>query len=449
MRLKHIGLGVIITLVAVVVYYVFFGASQLTQELKAEVNRELQTLESQGFLIEDREVSESKEHFEIVFDDTEKITDYLNAQGAALTEEESASLKGMKVGVDLAYLQDAYSAISFDLYPTILPDTFTQGELTDEEKNRLAKINRLLQAKTFLLHMDINKMLDGFKGYLKDIDETFGEPGEEVTMQMRAMHFEGEIDGQQVSSVDQRLESFLIKAEEVLSIELTGIKSSYRLTGSTRYDVTAGYSVEKLSFNETMMQGMRSITIDHIEANTTTVISKNLAESELSTKIETIETIEENRTNKVTDLALNIKISNLDINAFEALQQTDPAEEEKIDKIVQEIISKGVSIELPNLSVERLYTQRKEMDGFALNAKVDIDKNLDLSVLQANPMVGISAIKADLTLSLSETVHTFLSQQPQALIAMMMFQPKEENGHKIYQIKLENGVLTVNGVAMQ
>jgi hypothetical protein len=170
MRLKHIGLGVIIALIAVVVYYVFFGSSQLTQELKAEVNRELQTLESQGFVIEDREVSESKEHFEIVFDDTEKITDYLNAQGAALTEEESASLKGMKVGVDLAYLQDAYSAISCDLYPTTLPDTLTQGELTDEEKNTLAKINRLFQAKTFLLHIDINNLLDGFNGYVKDID---------------------------------------------------------------------------------------------------------------------------------------------------------------------------------------------------------------------------------------------------------------------------------------
>jgi hypothetical protein len=448
MRLKHIGLGVIIALIAVVVYYVFFGSSQLTQELKAEVNRELQTLESQGFVIEDREVSESKEHFEIVFDDTEKITDYLNAQGAALTEEESASLKGMKVGVDLAYLQDAYSAISCDLYPTTLPDTLTQGELTDEEKNTLAKINRLFQAKTFLLHIDINNLLDGFKGYVNDIDETFGEPDEEVTMQMKAMHFEGEIDDQKVTSVHQTLESFLIKAEEVLSIELIGIKSNYRLTGTTRYDVTAGYSVEKLSFKETMMH-MRSMTINHIEANTTTVISNDLAESELSTKIETIEVKENNSTNKVTDLALNINISNLDINAFEALQQADPADQEKIDKIVQEIISKGVSIEVPNLSVEKLYTQRKEMDGFTINAKVDIDKDLDLAQMQANPMVGISAIKADLNLSLSETLHTFISKQPQALIAMMMFQPKEENGKKVYQIKLENGILTVNGIAMQ
>lgn len=445
MRLKHIGLGIVSALAALVIYYVFFGSSQVTQELKAEVDRELQTLDSQGFAIEAREVLSDREHFEILFDDTEKIAEYLKTQGATLTNEESAALKGMKIGVDLTYLKDSYSAISFDLYPTTLPDAFTQGELSDEERETLAKINALFKAKTFLIHVDINNMLNGFKGYMKDIDETFGEE-EEVTMQMKALEFEGEIRDEKISSVNQRLESFLIKAEEELSIQLSDIKSHYQIIGPTRYDMHTAYRIKHISLKE---PEKRSMTLHNLEAETTTNMHNDLVDSEVRSKIETMVVSDKNATDKVTGLALTIKFLNFDINAFETLQEADPADQEKIDQSVQEIISRGISIEIPNFSARRLYTHHKEMDGFAINAKIDIDKNLDLAELQTNPMVGISAINADLNLSLSETLHTFISQQPQALIAMMMFQPKEENGKKVYQIKLENGVLTVNGVAMQ
>ncbi|MFT7879298.1 MAG: hypothetical protein ABXS91_02800 [Sulfurimonas sp.] len=445
MRLKHIGLGVISTLVALVVYYVFFGSSQLTHELKAEVDRELQTLQSHGFAIEAREAWSDKEHFEIVFDDTEKIADYLKRQGATLTKEESSALKGMRIGVDLTYMKESNSAISFDLYPTTLPDTFTQGELSDEEKEALAKIHALFDAKTFLIHVDINSMLNAFRGYMKDINETFGEE-EEVTMQMKALEFDGEIKNGKITSVNQRLESFLIKAEDELFIELSDVRSHYRITGPTRYDMRTAYQIKHISLKETTK---RSMMLHNVEAETITIMHSDLVDSEVRSKVETMVMSDENATDKVTDLALTIKISNFDIKAFEALQEADPTDQKKIDQSVQKIISRGISIEIPNFSAERLYTHHKEMDGFAINAKIDIDKNLDLAELQTNPMVGISAINADLNLSLSESLHTFISQQPQALIAMMMFQPKEENGEKVYHITLENGILTVNGVAMQ
>ena len=446
MSLKQVGLGIISVMIAVVLYYVSLGSSQLTQELKTEIDQELQTLQTHGFSIEEREILTDQEHFVIVFDDTEKIADYLNTQGAAITNEESASLKGMKFGVDLTYLKDSSSAISFDLYPTALPITLTQGQLSTEDKETLAMINTLFHSKTFLMHVDINPMLNGFKGYVKDIDETFGKSGEQITLKMKAMQFHGKMDSEQIISVNQTLKSFFLAAEDDLLIQLQGIKSHYELTGPTRYDMTTSYHVKEISLKDASKE---SITINNIEANTTTMIQNDLARSEVSAKLDTFEVNEKRETNKLTGLALDIKVSNLDIKSFEALQQTDNKDQEQIDKLVQEIISKGVSIEIPTLSVDKLYTQHKELEGFTLNAKVDIDKNLNLSNLQTNPMLGLSAIKADLNLSLSETLHTFISQQPQALITMMMFQPKDENGSKIYQIKFENGMLSVNGVLMQ
>ncbi|MGC9351855.1 MAG: hypothetical protein ACP5D3_07690, partial [Sulfurovum sp.] len=64
----------------------------------------------------------------------------------------------MKIGVDLLYLKDSNTALSFDLYPTALPDAVTKGELSSEEKEALSKFDVLLRAKTFLIHVDINTL---------------------------------------------------------------------------------------------------------------------------------------------------------------------------------------------------------------------------------------------------------------------------------------------------
>ncbi|MGC9351856.1 MAG: hypothetical protein ACP5D3_07695 [Sulfurovum sp.] len=50
MRLKQVGIGVTVVVIAAVIYTLSLGSDQLTQVLKEKVNQELQTLQSQGTL---------------------------------------------------------------------------------------------------------------------------------------------------------------------------------------------------------------------------------------------------------------------------------------------------------------------------------------------------------------------------------------------------------------
>lgn len=444
--MKRILFGVIVLATVAALYYLTLGASQLTQEFKTAVNKELQILESQGFAIEARKIKEQEEHFEIVFDDTVKITEYLNAQGAAVTAEDAGSLKGMRVGVDLSYLKDSYSAISFDLYPTALPVAITQKKLDREEKEMLAKIDELFKTKTFLIHIDINKRLDGFKGHMKDINQTFGAPGAEAVMTMKAMSFEGDIKNDRISAVNQSLQSFQINAEDEMSMQVLDLKSHYTLHGPTQHDTVTGYSIKKFTYRESPFL---SLNAEELEADSATVFKNNLAQTKISSRIGTINITENHQSNQAKNLALKMEVSNLDINSFEKLQHINTLDQQQIDQLVLQVLSKGLSIKIPKLSVGKLYFQSREMGGFDIDAKVDIDKNIDLASLQSNPMLGLAAVKAYLNLSFSETFYTFISQQPQALIAMMMFPPKNKNDKKTYHIKLENGTLSINGIAMQ
>lgn len=444
--MKKFGFGILGIVIVAVIYYLSLGSAQLTDELKSVVDRELKTLQTKGFAIQDRKISEKGEHFEIVFDDTDKIRKYLKNQGASITKEESDSLKGMKVGIDLDYLKDSYSSISLDLYPTALPYAMTQTATSREDKEMLSKIDALFKEKIFLIHVDINKMLSGFKGYMKDIEQTFGDPGAQIEMLMHTMQFDGEIRDERITSVKQRLETLQIKAEEEMDIDLHGLESSYSVEGPSVYDTATAYSIEKVTFNERSQINMR---MEKLEASSLIKMENNLAQSEVQSKVDMIEVTQMGQKNKISNLVFDMQVANLDIKSFEKLQQVDTMDQAQIDQVVQQILSKGLSINIPEFSIKKLTTQNKNLDGFNINAKVDIDKNLDLSALQINPMLALNAVKADLNLSFSQTLHTFISQQPQALIAMMMFQPIEENGNKLYRIKLENGSLSVNGVAMQ
>ena len=70
---KKLGLAILAIVIAAVLYYFSAGAEQLRLEMKAQMNKELATLQTEGFSVQNREISEKKEHFILSFDEPEKI----------------------------------------------------------------------------------------------------------------------------------------------------------------------------------------------------------------------------------------------------------------------------------------------------------------------------------------------------------------------------------------
>ena len=115
--------------------------------MKAQVNKELSSLQTQGFSVQNREISENKEHFILSFDEPEKISKFFTQKGAKVDAKEIEALKGLQVGVDVTYLADAYSAISLDMYPVTLPTVLTNSALSDEDKKIVAQLKKIMEKK--------------------------------------------------------------------------------------------------------------------------------------------------------------------------------------------------------------------------------------------------------------------------------------------------------------
>ena len=441
--MKKSGFGIIGLILVAAIYYFTAGSTQITEEIKKQVNDELTTLEQNGFGINDRELKETEEHFVLSFDNPTKISSYLSSQGAQVTQEDILAFKGLKIGVDAKYLNDSYSALSLDIYPVGLPQSMLQ-EIEEEDKAVLERIKKMMVDKTLLVHLDFNKLLTSFKGHIKDINETFEEE-EKTTFISQDFKFEGDIENEKVKTVRQTLKLFSIEADKELTMKLSNFTSNYTLTGPSPYDSKSGYSIEKI---ELQGESEFSMLMKDLNVNAVSSVKNDLLKSSITTKTELIELTEAQKKYKMNDILFDFNIDNLDIVSFEALQGVDINDEKAINALTQKILSKGITMSIPNFSVKKIAENEKSMDGFTLSSSLSMDKSFDINAVSQDPLAALNALSSKTNISVSNELFARIAQEPRAMMVLMLLPPVEKEGKKIYEIEFIKGKITVNGASL-
>lgn len=438
---KILGFSILGIIIVFSLYYLNSGSSHLTAQLKSELNTQLSSIQNQGFTIKNRNKTEKTEHFIVSFDEPKKIAAFLNTQGAHINSKEIEILKGFKIGVDVSYIADAYSAISFDMYPLTLPTAITSSTMNDKDKKSLKQIQAMLKKKTFLLHMDINKLGTGFKGYIKDINEKL-EGNHTLKFMMSAFHFTGDIQNNKLSGINQTLQNFTLKDDKnTIDVQLNNLKSNYTLTGSSKYDYETNYSIDEM---HVISKNTFQLSIHSIVANSNSKVTNNLASIKAHTSINNIDFTNYDKTSKLNTLVFDMNANNFDINILKKLETIDSKNKQEVLNVLQELISHNISFEIPNFSIKDIEFENQKLDGLRLASSFHIDKSLNLASLEQNPLVALGSINADIDLSLSNKLFEFIAKQPRAMMLIMLIHPQTLNGEKVYKVKLKNGKLTVN-----
>jgi hypothetical protein len=441
--LKKTTIGAIGLLVIGLLYYFTSGSTQLVEEMKKQVNHELTMLQQNGFTIEERETKETQEHFVLNFSEPAKISAYLQTQGVHAKTEELAKFKGLRLGVDATYLNDTYSALSVDIYPQTLSDAMLSS-VNQEDKKLLEHIQTMLKNKALLVHMDFNKLLTGFKGYIKDINETITE---EVTMNLLAqgMTFEGNIEDEKFKGLNQKIKLLSFSANNgKLAYTLSNTEWEYAITGASVYDTHSKYQIEAF---RSVADDLYSVDILNVKGASTTLVENKLLKSSATNSIEKIVIREKQKAYVLSETTLNAEVNNLDMDAFQKLQRVDPEDHEAVNKLSQQILSKGVAFKLNKLSSKEVTADAKPLGGFEVTASGNIDKTFDLSMLKQNPLAFLTAVNTEAHIALSPTLFSLVMQNPKAMLALMLFPPQEKNGQKVYDLSYIKGKLTVNGVS--
>ena len=445
---KKLGFGITGFLLLAVIYYFTTGSAQLTEEMKIRVNTELTMIQQNGFAIQEREVKEKEEHFVLSFDDPVKITEFFKQQGNEISLEEVKTLTGFKIGVDLQYLHNTYSALSVDMYPLNLPPALGKDQdLDEEDKAIIEQLNNMLKRKALLVHIDFNKLLSSFKGHIKDIHETF-KAETAIKIDLEGATFDGTIQNDRLYTLVQNIKNITVSSGDSLNIVLKGLKSNYQLTGNSIYDSSYNYTVDTIEVSGKEASDTFSVSINNIKGDNKTSSKNNLLSNKITLHVSDIEIIDNDQKTKLIDNTFSFNIENLDINILKQLETVNVDDDAEINRLVQALISKGITMEIPSFQIKKLGYKGKNIDGFSLTSSFQIDRSADLTAIQSNPFSTLSMINTKTKIILSDALFTLIAQQPKAMMLAMIIQPKVINGKKVYEIELKNGKLTVNGKSM-
>ena len=438
--MKKILLAILAIFIIVAIYYETIGSKQVVKEIKKEVNREVVQLKSSGFAIENREIKEDREHLIIDFNDTAKIAEYLKRVDREITKEDIAILKGMKIGLDIHYNPNTRDAMALDIYPTKLPD-IVYATINAEDKKSLKTIEDMISKKELLIHLNINKFLSGFNGYIKDIDRE---------LKLKGAKFDGDIEDKKIAKVNQTIEQISYDMPKEFSAKLLDLEISITNPINKSEDSSTKYSIKSIEIDN-KKEKKDLIRFENIVGSSEDTKVNRLINSKSEFNINSVDYI--NKAESVTIKGINavMRIDNIDIDAFSKLNSlsTENISEkkrlEKMTPIIQKIFSSNISMDIVNISVDKIIKDKKTIDGFKLKASVDVDKNFNIEAIKHNPDMLINFINAKINIEASNDIINLLSSDPRAVVMMMFLQPIDKDGKKYYNIEFTKGSLKING----
>jgi hypothetical protein len=262
---------------------------------------------------------------------------------------------------------------------------------------------------------------------------------------MKGVTFDGEIEKGKISKLNQKVKRVTFEAKDEADVKLSELTSNYKRTGPNSYDSTSGYTVKNIILTGINDKSKVLVSIDNMSADSITNIQNDLLQSSIKTRANKVSFEANGEKSMLEGITFDFNIKNLDMLALKKLEDADVDNEAEINRLMQELISKGIVMEIPILEIKKIEAEGKNMDGFSLTANIDVDKSLDLAALQTNPMVALKAVNTKTKVTLSSELFSLIAQQPRAMLFMMLIQPQEINGKKVYEVELKNGSLSVNG----
>ena len=442
---KKWGIALLGLLAAAGLFYFTVGKGKLIEEMQTQVHRQLSVMAQQGFKVETAKKAKDQEHIVLVFEDPQKITALFQAQGIHITPETAAMLQGLKVAVDLHYLPDTSHAVSADIYPLTLPKKLLKEKADPERKKVIAHLQEMLKRKAILLHIALSKTGSHFDGSMKDINETI-QTRNVPHITMKGFDFNGDMKQGKLKALHEDLKFIGIEDKQGLHTNIKNIHADYIITGDTPYDDTLNYTINNITIGQKdkfayEMNGTHVDTISHNQ--------NNLLDTEVKTAIKTATLTTKKSKAALEDIILEMKADHLDINALKILQNRSASSKDDADKALKQLLSKGVVFEIPNFSIARIHKENQTLQGLTMHAKFKIDKGFDPAAARRSPLAVLDKIDAEIDIALSNDLFAMIAQQPQSMMVLMLFPPKDMGDKKQYIIQLHNGKLTLNGKAIK
>jgi len=453
---------VLILVVGVVVLLPVVGNSMVQKTLKENID----LFCANGIDIQNETTETSylntKNHYEFILRDAPKFVKFINQYSdAQLPPYVEAAIGGVTIGVDIEYSNFPIgSKVILAIYPITLPEELEQ-ELKQESINFYNYIDKLLQAKGVLYHMNYYISKNIFDGFIKNIDEKYVfDNGNELVFKLLDATYYGEGPIIAPKSIHTNISEITldVKADnQTIAFRAKDLKSASTFESQSTYASSA--SLDSFSFLlKEHKEKKIGLSLKEFKVNISSNVQANAGEFYTKMSFKEMEINSKDvQSIKVSEANYDISLDGVDKDSFEEFRvltshanaTNSPDFEQKLQKVVTRIFSKGISLSIPDLSIKEIRVDNEEpIDGFKFMARMTLSENPNLEQnLKSSPKEVLEHINLASTLKLSKGFFAFIKKNA-PLVGLAGSFAKKENDKLVFEVKLNAGVLSINDKAM-
>lgn len=424
--------------------------------------KELQTygLETQNIESEQSYLT-TKKHFEFLLKDADKFIDYLNKYAdGQIPPYVNATLEGVTVGADLEYSNLPFSReMTLDIYPMSISEEMAKN-LKSEDEKFYNYVEKFLKNKGVLYHINYEIISEDFDGFLKDIDEVYTlEDKTKLKLHLLDATFEGNgelIAPNRITSSLKKLQLDIKTENEEVVFLLEDLSSANSYESKSTY-LSSG-ELKDFHFNMSTLQSDLELSLKEIKFNASSNTQSEFAQINSKSSFEALKLTSKELNLDMKKFNIDMAVNALDKVSFEEslelLSQmrdiSDPLLEQKLQKSLTTLLSKGFIFTLADFSVEDiLLNNSEELHGFKVQNQTTLRADKDFAQkMQMSPLLLASNLEMMTKIRVSIEMYEKLSKLQAGLIGFEEYLKVDGNDYLI-DILLKDGGLSINGKALR
>lgn len=399
----------------------------------------------------------TKKHYEFLLQDAPKFIKHLNQYSdVQLPPYVDAMLGGVLVGVDVEYSNFPFgSDILVDIYPLSL-STNMITQIKKEDANFYKYIENLLQSKGVLYHISYSVADDSFSGSIKNMDENYTfDNATKMIFKLSEATYYGKgplIAPKSLQSHISEINLEVISLKENIKFSLKNIASSSTFQSSSTYASSATVKTFFMNIKE-QAADVATVEVDDAKFNISSNTQGDKAEFYAKSSFKKLDIKSEELNLLLNHFNYDVALDGVDKIAYEEFRKLtldaksnySPAFEKELEAAVIKILSKGLTLNIADFSVEKLSLENATpIDAFSVMTKLNLKEEADLAnKINSSPMSLINNIKLNSTVKLSKDFYALISKQA-PMAGMAGSYAKEEGNNLVFDIKLIDGQLSVN-----
>ncbi|MDF1884026.1 hypothetical protein JHD49_08755 [Sulfurimonas sp. SAG-AH-194-C21] len=399
-------------------------------------------------------------HFEFVLKDSQNFLNFLNQySNKQIPPYVNAMLEGVLVGVDIKYSNLPFAkAFEIEIYPIKLSENMSET-LRIEDMDFYKYTQNFLLEQGILYHIEYNLLNDDFKGYVKDISESYTLKNDtKLMLLLEKANFKGNgalLAPNELSSKVKELHLDVSQGLKSFHVDLSDFKSSSNFESANTY--LTNFDVKKILVTLRGTGDDVNVSIDKFRANASSNAQGETTQLNSKTSISHLEFSSQQSIFTLDKFNFDVALSGLAKKEYlkftQLISQKDAMQTPKSNENLQlsaiELLSKGVVLDIADFSVEEYSNNSTTpIKGFEIQSKLRLKADKDLvQKIQTSPFLAIPNISLESELRVSKELYTKL-QKINAMLNRFSGYEKEDGDDYVFVLKFIDTKASINGKSL-